>query len=109
MDFKNKQHPLYSIERKKEFITSMNDILPFLTDIPKTLNVNATLGNTNGICDAMVTQNLNVAQIVGKQDENNIFDIVCMFGHVGAAKFLMEVMSDDMIIERLNLDLTLPH
>eukprot|EP01084_Bolivina_argentea_P194705 334116_1 len=102
MDFKNKQHPLYSISRKKEFITSMGDILPFLTDIPKTLNVNATMGNVNGICDAMVTQHLNVAQIVGKQYKNNIFDVVCMFGHVSAAKFLMEIMSDDMIIERLN-------
>eukprot|EP01083_Nonionella_stella_P267754 904665_1 len=101
MQFKNVQHPLYSIQRKKEFITSMGDILPFLTDIPKTLNVNATLGNVNGLCDAMVTQHLDVEDIVSKQYKNNIFDTLCISGHLRALRFLMDVMPGDLLLYRL--------
>eukprot|EP01083_Nonionella_stella_P039580 107637_1 len=94
MFFKNVQHPLYTIQRKKEFITSMGDILPFLTDIKKTLNVNASLGNVNGLCDAMVTQHLDVEEIVSN------FDTLCLSGHLRALKCLIDIMPGDLLLYR---------
>eukprot|EP01084_Bolivina_argentea_P135548 238825_1 len=94
MFFKNVQHPLYTIQRKKEFITSMGDILPFLTDIKKTLNVNASLGNVNGLCDAMVTQHLDVEEIVSN------FDTLCLSGHLRALQCLIDIMPGDLLLYR---------
>ncbi len=57
-DYKKIAHSLYNIERTKEFVDDLSELLPIKLDLNKQLFIAAARNNINGLTDLMVTHNM---------------------------------------------------
>eukprot|EP01083_Nonionella_stella_P287946 980164_1 len=103
-EYKDKAHNLYAITRQKEYYqTSVSSILPILLDHDKQLFVAGNLGNVKALCNLMVISNRSEEEImkVDEESKESILLNICSRRLLKALRFLKNVISTDLFIDRL--------
>ena len=104
LNFKKKEHNLYSVQRQETFIkSSLSLILPRLLDTDKQLFVAANMGNVIKLCEIMVLNNLNEKSVLKIDQTNNqtILHSISALGHMKALYFIKSIVPNDLSMNHL--------
>ena len=101
-DYKKIAHSLYSIERTKEFVDNMTDILGIKLDLTKQLFIHAARDNIKGLTDLMVTHDFTNKDLMQLNQRNqSILTPICTVNCTKTLRYLMKQIGADMLRERL--------
>ena len=101
-NFKKIGHSLYSIERTKEFVDDLSDLLPIKVDLEKQLFIHAARNNINGLTDLMCTHHFNQSDILQlNPQKQSILTPICVLNCEKTLNFLIKSMSLKVIRDRL--------
>eukprot|EP01083_Nonionella_stella_P151407 483661_1 len=103
-DYKKVAHSLYSVQRTKEFVDDLKNVLPIKTNLEKQLFIHAARNNVNGLCDLMVSHGFDEKALVQlNQQKQSIMTTICARNCEKTLRFLMDTIPIDSIRERLML------
>ena len=103
-EFKKIGHSLYGIERRREFVDDLFELLPIKLDLKKQVFIHAARDNVNGITDLMVTHDFNQQDILAlNQRKQSILTSICGINCQKVFKFLTHSFSLDIIKDRLTI------
>eukprot|EP01083_Nonionella_stella_P006032 17453_1 len=101
-DFKKIAHSLYSIERTKEFVDDLSEVLPVKLNLNKQLFIHSARNNLDGVTDLLVTHGFNTKLLLQLNQKNqSIFTSICSANRVKLFKYLLKIIPPMQIKERL--------
>ena len=100
--YKKIAHSLYNIERRREFIDNMTDILGIKLDLTKQLFIHAARDNIKGLTDLMVTHDFKNEDLMKLNQRNqSILTPICFVNCSKTLRYLMKQVDNEMLRRRL--------